>query len=99
MINIRDASVYYLILELLDGGKIGLLPDLEPLDPEVIVSELKRRTNLDIGNEGREWATWFYGNPEYGSELERANLHMFLQTQDAMTRIWKKVSTPCACSE
>ena len=91
MKDLTGISVYYLILEALNDGNVGLLPLLEPIPWEDIVFELKQRTGLDYGNDSSHWARWFLGNDEWGSELERANLSMFLQTQESMTRIWQKL--------
>ena len=91
MRTLSDVSVYYLILELLDHGETGLLPELEPINPLDLLSELRLRTGVDKGEDPRAWAYWFIGDPTFGNELERANLLLSIKTEEAMTQIWKTV--------
>lgn len=89
--QLRDASTYFLVLELLNEGEAGLISATDQIPIDEIVVELEMRTKLDFGNRKMDWAQHFVRSPSLGTELERANLLMFLQTQEAMTRIWKKV--------
>ena len=89
--HLNKASNYYLLLELLEDGRAGLLSNSSPIPTESLVVELKRRTGEDFGDNKEEWARHFIHSSNLCSELERANLMIFLKTQEAMTRIWNKV--------
>ncbi len=80
MNGLDKISTYYLCLELLNGGEAGLLPEVESLLEEDILGEMKHRTGKDFGNDKERWARFVIGSPEYGSELERSNLMIFMDT-------------------
>ena len=80
MSDLSNVSTYFLMLELMDGGKIGLLPELEPLAASEIFSELENRTSERFGSSKDDWASWFLGAAKHGTELERANFGIFLKT-------------------
>jgi hypothetical protein len=79
--NFSDVTTYFLVLELLEAGEAGLLPSLEPISMKSIAQELILRSGHDHGTNAEKWAYWFIGNPDHGTELERANLLMFLKAQ------------------
>lgn len=85
--KLQDVSTYYLMLELLDGGETGLLPELEPISEESIVKELERRSGSSFKNDKSKWVAWFLGNKDHATELERANLLIFVRTQQSMARV------------
>lgn len=90
MNKFSDVSTYYLVLEYLDGGHVGVLPEIEPISSDELLSALKDRTGRNLGDDPKAWASWFIGNSEYGTELERANLWMFMQSQASLRKIWSK---------
>lgn len=79
MKNLNSESVYFLLLELLNNGEAGLLPEIEPLTADEITAELERRTGNKFGLDLKSWARWFLGSKEFGSEMERANFLIFLE--------------------
>lgn len=89
--RLEKASVYYLILELLEDGRAGLISGSDTIPETSLILELKRRTGEDFGTVKEDWARYFIQSNDLGSELERANLMMFLKTRDAMKRIWDSV--------
>ncbi len=90
MVSLGSVSVYYLILELCQNGKTGLLPELEPIPLEAIREELASRTGQKFRSTN-EWTTWFIGNSEYGTELERANLLIYLKEEEYFKKLLQEV--------
>ena len=91
--NLKEVSVYYLLLEALNDGAAGLLPSIEPIPIEHLIAELTHRTGVNNNETVLDWAKWFLGSDVWGSELERANLLIFLKTQESMSQIWQKISS------
>lgn len=89
--RLREASVYYLILELLEDGQAGLISGSDAIPEASLILELRRRTGKDFGAAKESWVRYFIQSNDLGSELERANLMMFVRTQEAMRRIWDRV--------
>lgn len=94
MNRLSSVSTYFLILELLNEGKSGLLPNIEPIEMSEIFTELETRTENKMDRDKEAWATWFLGNDKHGTELERSNLLIFLETRRHMQRLWRSVSGP-----
>ena len=82
MRDLSSVSTYFLMLEMMDGGEVGILPELEPIAASEIFSELERRTSERFGSSKDDWASWFLGAAKHGTELERANFGIFLKTID-----------------
>lgn len=91
MQKLSDVSTYYLVLELMNNGDVGLLPELEPIPEPEIIEELEHRTQECSGSSKDKWAQWFLGAADHGSELERANFMMFLETRTMLSRSIEKV--------
>ncbi|MEL7258186.1 MAG: hypothetical protein AAFN80_10150 [Pseudomonadota bacterium] len=82
MRDLSGVSTYFLMLELMDGGEVGVLPELEPIAAPEIFFELESRTSESFGSSKDDWANWFLGAATYGTELERANFRIFLDTKN-----------------
>lgn len=82
-------STYYLILELLNNGDCGLLPDIEPISLSSIVDELLSRSKENFGSDPEAWARWFAGNKDHGTDIERANTLIFLKTREMFSEFSK----------
>ena len=90
--QLENASTYYLILELLEGGAAGLISCGHAISEGDILGELRNRTGQDLGSRKEDWAQFFIESSDLGSELERANVLIYLRTQEAMARIWYRVN-------
>jgi hypothetical protein len=85
-------SVYYLLIELLNNGSAGLMPEIEPLVEEDIMFELERRTGKSYGSQKDEWGKWFIRSTDCGTELERANLMIFMRLRAHMIGTWENLN-------
>ena len=90
MDDLAAISTYYLVIEVCENGHSGLLPDLEPIAHQALVDELKQRTGLGF-DEPEDWASWFVGNEKFGSDLERANLLMYLETKKRLDNLARQI--------
>ncbi len=80
--ELESVSTYYLIIELLNNGSAGLLPEHEPIPVQAIVSELVQRSGTTYHEDQEVWARWFIASKEHGSEIERANTLIFMNTRE-----------------
>ncbi|MEL6570133.1 MAG: hypothetical protein AAFQ64_00640 [Pseudomonadota bacterium] len=78
MNELNSVSVYYLLLELFDGGNCGILPELETITEISLIKELERQTGQTFQTDKKAWANWFLLEAEGGSELERENFLGYL---------------------
>lgn len=88
---LSHASTYYLLLELLEDGRAGLVAREHDILESDILEELRLRTGKTFASRA-DWVNYFIRTEELGSDLERANLYIFFKTQEAMMRIWKKIN-------
>jgi hypothetical protein len=88
--DLSEVSTYFLILELLESGEAGLVQGLGPESIPTIILELESRTGMKYGEKADDWAKQFLQSKHLGSELERANLMIFLRTRQMMSRISNK---------
>jgi hypothetical protein len=88
---LSNVSIYYLLLELLEDGRAGLINGEEGIPEINILQELQKRTGRNFETKA-EWAKFFIADEYLGSEIERANLLIFVKTQEAMIKVWNMVN-------
>jgi hypothetical protein len=69
-----ELTGYYLIQELMLDGKAGLFPDIEPINEQFIIEELKRITGVDLGRDRLGWLDWIINNDSHLKISELNNL-------------------------
>ena len=72
--QISELSTYHLLVELLYCGKGGIHPQLEPINTNTLLAELRTRAGKDLGDEPRTWIAWFLLSTTEGSSEEKGSI-------------------------
>jgi hypothetical protein len=88
--TLADASLLQLVLELMKGGKAGVIPELaalEPIEIDAIVEVLSARSGTSFGHDTDAWCRWFVEECDTVSEEDKKILALAKQ-MDETTRYY-----------
>ena len=82
---------YELIHELLNQGKAGICPEIEPIEIEAIVSALESRSRKSFGEDALRWIDWFLNEETAGTKNERDNMAIVKKIRDIERKALKRL--------
>lgn len=93
--DLKNASTYHLIIELMYHGKAEIIDEtasLEPIGVEEIVDVLKKRSNADYGEDFDAWFDWFMKTKGTATEEEKENLKVMKTFKEQNEYYAKKIA-------
>lgn len=89
--RLKDLSYYQLVYELLQDGRSGAFPTIEPVSVEELVAELSVRSSTNLGMDKNKWVHWFLANEQFGTAEERESIKTVKRITDIERKAFGRI--------